>query len=163
MMRDQTQILSVIAQEAIMGIVAFPAIGGRCLYINRLGSEVLEIAAAGSDDLVISIDGRVSEGVPGFSLSDETSDIELELEDLITDGKSGFARGFSVELLQNEGLYQDVMMKKKNGHLFVANVGVKHAVLASGETVILLMFQDITVQKKLQRDIQAKQEEIHRA
>lgn len=167
MMRDQNQILSVIAQEAIMGILAFPAIGGRCFYINRLAVEVLEIAAPSNDEIEVSLSGLVSEKMPGFSLPDDASEnvseIDLELEDLLCEGKQGFARGFSVDLLQNEGLYQDVMMKKKNGHMFVANVGVKHAVLASGETVILLMFQDITVQKKLQRDIQAKQEEIHRA
>lgn len=164
-MKDQSQILSVIAQEAIMGIVAFPAIGGSCLYINRLASEVLEIPQAGSDVLKVALDGSIDTAYAGFALNDDSAtEIPLELDELLTtESKPGFARAFTVDFLQNEGLYQDVLMKKKNGHVFVANLGVKHATLEGGETVIVLMFQDITVQKKLQRDIQAKQEEIHRA
>lgn len=164
-MRDQAQILSLIAQEAIMGIVAFPAIGGSCLYINRLASEVLEVQGVDSEVLQIRKDGTVETLHAGFASSnDDGTQIPLELEDLLSnESKPGFGRGFTVDLLQNEGLYQDVLMKKKNGHMFVANLGVKHSELANGETVIVLMFQDITVQKKLQRDIQAKQEEIHRA
>jgi signal transduction histidine kinase len=128
-----------------MGIAAFPAAGGRCVYVNRLASEVLELASGSEDER-------------------SNREISLEIDELFcSESKPGLARAFTAEMLQHEGLYQDVLVKKKNGLYFVANVGVKRAVLADGESVILLMFQDITIQKKLQRDIQAKQEEIHRA
>ncbi len=138
-LRPEFEMLTIIAQEAIMGIVAFSKETEQCLYINRLASEVLEI-----------------------EVSDET--IPLKLEELMVQmERPGSVRGFTRDLLSHEGLYQDVIMKKKNGHSFVTNTGVKSARLASGDEVIILMFQDITVQKKLQRDIQAKQDEIHKA
>lgn len=138
MVRQHAQILSLIAQEAIMGIAAFPEAGSKCIYLNRLGSEVLEI---GDHD---------SENVP------------LMIDELFTsESKPGFGRAFTKDMLENEGLYQDVLIKKKDDSRFVANVGVKHATLENGDRIVLLMFQDITIQKKLQRDIQAKQEEIH--
>jgi len=135
--RSISEVLAIIAQEAIMGIAAFSK-DEECVYLNRLGSEVLEMG--------------VYEG-----------DIPLMLEELMGQAdRPGFARGFSRSLLDNEGLYQDILMQKKNGHPFVANVGVKHAHLANGDAVTILMFQDVTVQKKLQRDIQAKQDEINK-
>lgn len=138
MMSGVSEVLSIIAQEAIMGIAAFSG-NGQCLYLNRLGAEVLEVG---------SYDGA----------------IPLTLSDLMGQAdRPGFARGFSAELLEHEGLYQDVLMQKKNGHAFVGNVGVKRAQLTSGEAILILMFQDITIQKKLQRDIQAKQDEINKA
>ncbi len=133
-----SEVLSIIAQEAIMGIAAFGP-DESCVYLNRLGGEVLEIGAF--------------EG-----------DIPLKLEELMGQAdRPGFARGFARSLLDHEGLYQDILMQKKNGYAFVANVGVKHATMSNGQPVTILMFQDITIQKKLQRDIQAKQDEIQKA
>jgi signal transduction histidine kinase len=133
-----SEVLSIIAQEAIMGIAVF-AQDETCLYVNRLGEEMLEL-------------GTYEGAIP------------LTLENLMGQAdRPGFARGFTRSLLVYEGLYQDILMQKKNGYAFVANVGVKHATLASGDTITILMFQDITIQKKLQRDIQAKQEEIQKA
>ena len=137
--RPDSEVLSIIAQEAIMGIAAFSVETEKCLYLNRLGAEVLEV---------------------GFY----EGEIPLKLDELMgqTD-RPGFARGFNRSLLDHEGLYQDILMQKKNGYAFVANTGVKRSRLASGEDVLILMFQDITIQKKLQRDIQAKQDEINKA
>lgn len=133
------EILSLIAQEAIMGIVVFSMSTSECLYINRLAVELLEVGS--------------NEGP-----------IPLTLGELMTtQDRPGFARAFTTDLLAHEGLYQDVLMQKKNGHSFVANTGVKRARLASGDEVVILMIQDITIQKKLQRDIIAKQDEINKA
>jgi signal transduction histidine kinase len=133
-----SEVLSIIAQEAIMGIAAFSK-DETCAYLNRLGGEMLEIG---------SYEGT----------------IPLKIEDLMgQQDRPGFARGFSRSLLDNEGLYQDILVQKKNGHAFVANLGVKHASLANGDAITILMFQDITIQKKLQRDINVKQGEIQKA
>lgn len=139
-MKGRGGIFEVIAQEAIMGIAAFNKEDGRCLYLNPLAREVLE------------------------AHSDDPHAIDLTISELLTsEDRPGIARAFREELLQQEGFHQDVLMRRKNGHFLVANVGVKHAVLESGERVALLMFQDVTIQKKLQREVQAKQEEIHKA
>ena len=137
--RAELEMLTLIAQEAIMGIAAFSVKTEECLYINRLGTEILEL--------------NYFEG-----------EIPLKLEELMgQQDRPGFARGFSRDMLNHEGLYQDILMQKKNGYAFVTNTGVKHARLANGEEVLLLMFQDITIQKKLQRDVQAKQDELNKA
>jgi signal transduction histidine kinase len=138
--RLEFEMLSIIAQEAIMGIAAFSMETEACLYLNRLGAEILEVGQYESDT------------------------IPLKLEELMGQAdRPGFARGFSRSLLDHEGLYQDVLMQKKNGYAFVTNTGVKRAFLGNGQEVLILMFQDVTIQKKLQRDIQAKQDEINKA
>ncbi len=132
-MRD---ILRIIAEEAIMGIAVFDS-ALECIYLNKLGREVLEVAAEG--------------------------DVDLKLSDIAAEDRTGLARGFKQEMLANEGLYQDIFMRKKNGHMLLANVGIKHADLEEVGTVHMVMFQDITIQKKLQREVQAKQDEINKA
>jgi signal transduction histidine kinase len=79
------------------------------------------------------------------------------------EGRPGIGRAFSEEMLKIEGLQQDILMKKKSGLLLIANIGVKHIRVNDGTDRILVMFQDITIQKKLQREVQAKQDEIHKA
>lgn len=138
--RPELDMLSLIAQEAIMGISVFSVATEECLYLNRLGAEILEVGAYADNE------------------------IPLKLEDLMGQAdRPGFARGFSRSVLDHEGLYQDILMQKKNGYAFVTNTGVKRARLPSGEQVLILMFQDITNQKKLQRDIKTKQDEIQKA
>lgn len=68
----------------------------------------------------------------------------------------------SRDLIARDGMTSEVMMKKVNGHYFLASLGVKHVTL-DGHTYVLLTFQDVTIEKKLSRDLQAKQEEIERA
>lgn len=139
-MKDHSGFFRVIAQEAIMGIMAFEPLSRKCVYINNLGRESLEIM------------DPVDAAIP------------LRIDDLIVENPGhGLARPFNDELLNSEGLTQDVLMRKKNGYLMMANVGVKHVRLDDNTLVTLVMFQDITIQKKLQREVQAKQEEIHKA
>ncbi|MES2963380.1 MAG: PAS domain-containing sensor histidine kinase [Bdellovibrionota bacterium] len=135
-MMKRRGILQIIAEEAIMGIAVFDA-DGHCFYLNKLAREVLEIPSEG--------------------------DFDLQLSDIMAEDRSGIARGFKPEMLANEGLYQDIFMRKKNGHMLLANVGVKHARLDDVGPVSMVMFQDITIQKKLQREVQAKQDEINKA
>jgi signal transduction histidine kinase len=71
-------------------------------------------------------------------------------------------KSFSMELLRHEGLYQDILIRREGQGTFVANVGVKH-VHFDGVSAHLLMLQDVTLQKKLQREIIHKQTEIKAA
>lgn len=69
---------------------------------------------------------------------------------------------FSPEFLRHDGLYQDIMLRRPDGQSFVANVGLR-SVTVDQHFLSILMFQDVTLQKKLQRDITAKQSEIKAA
>jgi signal transduction histidine kinase len=71
-------------------------------------------------------------------------------------------KSFSSELLKHEGLYQDILVRRDGSGTFVANIGIKH-VSFDGISAHLLMMQDVTLQKKLQREIIHKQNEINAA
>lgn len=90
------------------------------------------------------------------------AEFQLTIDQLFTAPGRGDFRHFSEDLLEQEGLFQDILMKNIDGLTFIANLGVKH-ILVKGDEIILLMVQDVTIQKKLQRDITAKQIEIRAA
>lgn len=70
---------------------------------------------------------------------------------------------FTTELLKHDGVYQDVLVQGQDPRpAFIVNLGVKSTVV-DGENVQILMMQDVTLQKKLQREIMAKQTEIKAA
>ena len=134
---DGSSMFATIADEAMMGIMAFSGKSLRCIYINKLGREIISY----------------SQGTP---LS------EISVEGLFPKKISGASRIFNQELLKYEGLTQDLVMSKLNGSNFMANIGIKHLTV-DGQNQILLMFQDTTFQKKLQKEIGLKQTEINKA
>lgn len=71
-------------------------------------------------------------------------------------------KSFSDDFLKHDGLYQDILVRRKSQGSFVAHIGVKHVEL-DGHSAHLLMLQDVTLQKKLQREITSKQIEINAA
>jgi signal transduction histidine kinase len=71
-------------------------------------------------------------------------------------------KSFSEDLLLHDGLYHDIVVNTASGMSFIANMGVR-VVEVDGHTTYLLMMQDVTLQKKLQREIMAKQTEIKAA
>ena len=71
-------------------------------------------------------------------------------------------KSFSNEILKHDGMYQDILVRKENHGTFVAQIGVKH-VEFDGVHAHLLMLQDVTIKKKLQRDLLSKQNEIKSA
>lgn len=131
----------VVAQEAIMGIMAFRLDTQECIFINNLAKEVLEYMPSGDS---------------GMSM-------KIYLSDLYPKETRGKMRAFSEELVRYEGLLQEVMVSKINGQNFVANLGVKYLPGDDESQILMIMFQDITFQKKLQREISVKQDEIRNA
>lgn len=127
----------VLSDEAILGVMVFTLDGQHCLYANKLGRELIEI-------------------------SNGTDLDKIEVKCLFPDKVRPEFRALNPDLLLNEGLYQDVVIRKQTGTTFIANLGIKKIHLENLDCVAL-MFQDITVQKKLQRDITAKQIEIKAA
>jgi PAS domain S-box-containing protein len=134
-------IFEQIADEAIMAIIVFRDSGRECTYLNRMAKELLELSDS----------ERVTAGHHS-----------LTLDDLRAEDRPGHTRVLSEDILTHDGLYSDVLIKKSNGHVMVANVGVK-SMSNDGEKILLLMIQDTTNQKKMQRDLHAKQQEINKA
>jgi len=129
----------LMAEESITGVMVFRSTGGRCIYMNRIAREALEAGIG---------EGDASQG--------------MMLKDLFpTDGRLNLTP-FSEDMVSLEGYYQNVLMRKKNGMVIIANIAIKH-VQEDGSQLHLMMFEDITLQKKLQREIEVKQDEIKSA
>lgn len=136
---DFAELYKEIADEAMMGFVTFDRQSNTCVYINKLAQELLEIPSA-----------------------TETSSMKLfDLYPKETD-QQGRLRPLGEHLTQLEGLFQDILVAKLNGHTFIANIGIKNVHMA-GEDHLLLMVQDMTVQHKLQKEITEKQTAIKAA
>jgi signal transduction histidine kinase len=71
-------------------------------------------------------------------------------------------KSFSEDLLQHDGLYHDIVINTVSNMSFIGNLGVR-VLEVDDHTAYVLMFQDVTLQKKLQREIMAKQTEIKAA
>ena len=119
-----------VAQGAMFGIVVFESGTGECLFINHMAIELLGTETPRIHNLIPSVDR------PPFT-------------------------SFSASLLDYDGLYHDVVINSGTlpGHSFIGNLGVRRLEV-DGISAQLVMMQDVTVQKKLQRDIMAKQTEI---
>ncbi|MBX3021837.1 MAG: HAMP domain-containing histidine kinase [Bdellovibrionales bacterium] len=66
---------------------------------------------------------------------------------------------FTPEFCKQDGFYQDILVRRSDGSTFISNLGVRF-IEVDGHQAHLLMLQDVTLQKKLQREIMAKQTEI---
>lgn len=128
------KLYNMLSDEAIFGIMVFTSDDHHCLYANHLARELIEIP----------------------------SQLQLEnlsIQDLYPKKVRPEYRALSNNLLENEGFFQDVAVSKQNSTTFIANLGIRK-IHFDEVSCISLMFQDITIQKKLQRDITTKQIEI---
>ena len=124
----------------MMGLMIFSLPERHCIFMNKTAKETLEIPSMGGAETP-----------------------EFHLERMFPDGSSQNFRALSEEVTHHDGFFQDLLLRKTNDMTLVANVGVKHLESDNNEPILLLMFQDITLQKKLQREVQVKQNEIHQA
>jgi PAS domain S-box-containing protein len=127
----------IIAEEAFMGFITFNIASRECVFLNKRASELFETTI---DDAKKS----------------------LTLDHMFAIEKRGDFKSFNEDLVGHEGLYQDVMVRRSDGQTFIANIGVKRLNIED-EMLVLLMVQDVTLQKKLQRDVVTKQIEIKAA
>jgi PAS domain S-box-containing protein len=135
--QQDSSFFKVISDEAIMAILAIQP-DGKCVYANRLAHDLFEFPI-------------------GFDV--ETFSIN---ELFVTNSNENKMHKFSKETLEMQGLIQEVLIKKLSGQMFIATLGIKK-INNFGESQILIMAQDITVQKKLQREVAEKQMAIHQA
>lgn len=136
-LKNADHLFQTMADEAMMGIMAFEAPKNTCVYINKLAREIL-------------------------NLDENAKPSEIVITDLFPKRKFDDYRCFDQETLNNEGFYQDIVISRTTSGNFMANLGVRRLAL-DGDELVLIMFQDITFQKKLQKEIALKQTEIKKA
>ncbi len=81
------------------------------------------------------------------------------LETLIPACEKPPFKSFAQDILLGDGLYHDIVINTAADQPFIGNLGVR-LLGVDGHQAYLLMLQDVTLQKKLQREIMAKQTEI---
>ena len=79
--------------------------------------------------------------------------------DLIPTQEKPPFKSFAPEVLDHDGLYHDIVIATSMQTTFIGNLGVR-LLEVDGHSAHLLMMQDVTLQKKLQREILNKQAEI---
>lgn len=126
-----------IANEARIAILSFRLPDKICCFANNLAKEVLEI-------------------------DQETPLEKISLADLCPKEALDYYQPFNENLLVQNCYYNELLMQKLNGHVFVANLEIKKLEV-SDQYQVLLMFQDVSFEKRLQREINAKQAELHNA
>lgn len=84
------------------------------------------------------------------------------LETMIPAAEKPPFKSFGQDILMSDGLYHDIAVNTASGRPFISNIGVR-LLGVDGVHAHLLMLQDVTLQKKLQREILAKQVEIRAA
>lgn len=136
-MSINNEIFELIANDIFLGVAVFSSANSQCVYMNKLAREYLLIAP-----------------------TKELSTVKPEMF-FAPSGQDRF-RPFSQEVLNAEGLSQDILVHRKDGSRFIADIGVR-SITIGNEKFIFLMIRDVTLQKKLQRELTAKQEEIQKA
>ena len=131
-----TKLLEAMAEHALVGLVAFDKESNKVMYANTKAKEIL------------NLNGNIE---------------SFEVSHLVPqDVKNDKFRQLSVELLEHEGLFQDMLIRKSTGEHFVGSCGVRHLDVDS-KHYTLLMLQDTTLQAKMAREIENKQMQIKTA
>lgn len=138
--KNFAKLYEIIADEAVMGFVTFDIKTHECIYANKMARQLLELPFEGEVDFL-----KLDKLYPQKSSSD------------------GKINPMNSDILMLEGFFQDILISKSNGRLFIANLGIKRVESENANDQLLLMLQDMTIQKKLQKDITAKQQEIKNA
>ena len=131
------KIFDFIANEAFLCIIVVEKVSKDCLFINPVAKECLELPQnMNYGDFALS--GLIPEEVrPGYT-------------------------AFSQEVLENHGFRQGILMKRHTGQVFIADVGVRETQVEDS-TYLVIMFRDVSLQAKLQRDILHKQTALETA
>lgn len=123
-----------ICDQAMMAIIIFDKDTQQAIYINQMAQETIELG-----DLELK---------------------DLELKNLFPENTRENARAFDDSFIQDAGFYQDLTIQKINHSHFIANMGIRF--INNGKH-LMLSFQDVSFQKKLQREVNVKQQELIRS
>jgi PAS domain S-box-containing protein len=122
-----------ITDDSMIGLLVFKKTDLVCVYANSMARNILEYT--------------------------EEDISALSLHRLYSEQETPPFRLFSEKMLQYEGIIEDVMVQKINGSSFIAGLGIR-LLQEDGHEYVMIMLQDVTYQKKLQREVAIKQEEI---
>lgn len=128
-------LLKTLVDDAVIAFLIFDDQTGSCTYLNKKAQEIFEHPD----------EGRT-----------------LKIEKILPLEPRGDFKPLSKPMLEVDGLHQEVLLKRSSNLVFVASTNIKKMVL-DGRSLTILMVQDISLQKKLQRELQAKQNEIKAA
>ncbi len=132
-MSVNSALLKKMTDDSMIGLAIFHESDLTCGYINSMARNILEY------------------------FDEEYS--HLNLQHLFTETAKAPFRNFQKEILGNEGLLEDIMVRKTTGVNFIASLGIRK-LTENNEAFIMIMVQDVTFQKKLQREVAIKQDEI---
>ncbi len=123
-----------IADEAMLAIVVVNGQTEQITYANARALEILEISP--DENLLL-----------------------IEPKEFCCDPMEGDFKSFQCDIMKNPSFNEDVWMKGRSGKLFISRLRVQHIESLNGRLVVM-MFEDATFEKKLQREIQTKQENL---
>lgn len=127
----------MLAEESMHAIIAINA-KNQCVYANPAANDLLECP-----------------------LDYNTQDFRIN--HLFPENKNSHGiRPLNHEQLEIEGHIQEILIQKHNKQIFIASMSVKKITI-DGIDYKLMLFQDLTLQKKLQREITEKQNAITQA
>lgn len=127
-------IFKSIVDDTILCILVFDFNSKKCLYMNKVAFETFEVPMTTKIDNVY-------------------------LGDFFASGNRGEFRALSMEICGQPGIHQDLLLEKSNKQLIVANVGITH-IGTLPHAMIVLMVQEMTFIRKIQKEIVLKQNEL---
>ena len=133
---EHFELYKTLSNEAIVALIALDRHSGQFIYTNKLANSLFELQ------------------------SDALQEYSIENFMPYEDNKN--FRPFTKEMLQIEAYYQDVLIKKSNQIKFVGNIRIK-SIQIDNRDITLFMCHDVTLQRKLQRELTSKQQEIEKA
>lgn len=142
-LKDRTDIckcelFSSIISEAMTAIVIFDETTDSPIYCNKLARELLEIPSTIQSN-------------------------SFNLTDLFPPERSGAYKAFGPSYFQQKGIYQELIIQKYNKHLLNAYLQIHLITTSDGHSYKIIMFQDMTFVRKIQKEILLKQEELKKA
>lgn len=127
------QSFRVISDEAMFGIVILKKSDLGVVYMNSRSREILEIVW-------------------------EEGDAPVDIASFFCEGMEEF-ECFSENLLRRNQVNQDVWMKTVTGRYLIARARSQQ-INSEGQDLVMLMIEDATFEKKLEREIRTKQENL---
>lgn len=123
-----------MADQSLIGFLLFNPSTKSTIYINSMACQILDV-----------------------ELNEET---ELNIEQLVPKNIANPKnKAFSLDLIQHEGLFQNIVFSKVTDHQFIGSCGVRH-LQVEDQSLVLLMIQDVTLQAKLHREVELKQNQL---
>ncbi len=132
-MKDLSELYETLANESIVAFIAIDKKTRHFTYANKLARSLFEIG-----------EKKIS---------------SISLDKILPQEKNEAFLPLTNDMVDRQGYYTNLMITKINGTKFIGNVSTKNITLHNDE-LTLIMCQDVTQQRKLQREITAKQEEL---